>query len=172
MTNDPLTHFRPVFPFHTPWKHQKNRFLEIVRGYKTRILTWNGSENLLASNLAKSQQTNACTITIKTLGLATYIWKFVQRQLPHLEINQRYRCILYGYSSKVTIFHTFFLIFWDLSLLHSSLSSINSIWRQQHLCSTSEWLFLWFASCNHVKNRNVLTELEGRKTYFHSFFKK
>ena len=35
LRNDPLTHFRPVFPFHTPWKHQKIiRFLKLSGGIK------------------------------------------------------------------------------------------------------------------------------------------
>ena len=37
-----LTHFRPMFPFYTPWKRQKTRgFSDVFRGYRKRTLAWN-----------------------------------------------------------------------------------------------------------------------------------
>ena len=35
-----LTHFRPMFPFYTPWKRQK------ARGYRKGTLAWNGLKAL------------------------------------------------------------------------------------------------------------------------------
>ena len=37
-----LIHFRPIFPFYNPWKHQKNLFSDFFWGYKMGLLTRNG----------------------------------------------------------------------------------------------------------------------------------
>ena len=54
----------------------------------------------------------------KTLSKATYIWKFVQRQLPHSGFGLQYRRILFGYQAR-----TFHFSFFNVS--HKSLSFIT-----------------------------------------------
>ena len=50
------------------------------------------------------------------------------------------------YPSKISIFHIFFLILSDFSVVYISLSLIKSTWQQQQLCPTSEQI-VPFAYC-------------------------
>ena len=51
-----LTHFRPMFPFYTPWKLQKTsqktsenqRFSDVFMGYRKGTVAWNGLKWLLS----------------------------------------------------------------------------------------------------------------------------
>ena len=40
-----LTHFQPMFHFHTPWKHQKTRGFYVFRGYRSGTFVENGFMN-------------------------------------------------------------------------------------------------------------------------------
>ena len=57
-----LTHFWPIFPFYTPWKHQKNvRFSGVFRGYKMGIFarkSYSNSPDVLALCKKKSGKLN------------------------------------------------------------------------------------------------------------------
>ena len=45
-----LIHFRPIFPFYTPWKRQKTKgFLTFYRGYEEGTLAWNGLNETVLS---------------------------------------------------------------------------------------------------------------------------
>ena len=39
-----LTHFIPVVPFYTPWKHQKPVISWCFKGYRKRPMSWNKSQ--------------------------------------------------------------------------------------------------------------------------------
>ena len=96
---------------------------------------------------------------------ATCIWKFVQRQLPHLGFRWRYRRILFGYQAR--IFHFSFF-----NVSHKSLSFITwnliEYLHTQDFRRTSEQIFYCFASCMGVNkiNKNILTESKKRKLVF------
>ena len=37
-----LTYFMPLVSFYIPWKHRKQRFTDVLRGYRNRLVAWNG----------------------------------------------------------------------------------------------------------------------------------
>ena len=103
---------------------------------------------------------------------ATCIWKFVQRQLPHLGFRWRYRRILFGYQAR--IFHFSFF-----NVSHKSLSFIT--WNLIEYLHTQDFqratahLNVWtnilfcFASCMGVNNtQKYLNGIEEEETYFHA----
>ena len=81
---------------------------------------------------------------------ATRIWKFVQRQSPHLGFRWRYRRILFGYQAR--IFHFSFASVWHKSLSFITWNLIEhlntqdvqrvtahlNVWANTLLCNFSE----------------------------------
>ena len=44
-----LTHFKPIFHFYTPRKHQKTRFSDVFRRYRSRTMVENRLINFTGS---------------------------------------------------------------------------------------------------------------------------
>ena len=68
-----LTHFWPMFPFYTPWKHQKTKvfwFSGVFRGYKMGTLVRNG---LKFKNLTSKRNVNGA---LKLMWDNMHRWNF------------------------------------------------------------------------------------------------
>ena len=54
----PLTCFMPLVIFHIPWKHQKNRFSDVFRGYRKLPVVSNELTRIFIPEVELSQQTS------------------------------------------------------------------------------------------------------------------
>ena len=99
------------------------------------------------------------------------IWKFVQRQLPHLGFCWWYCGILFGYQARIfrfhfPMFHTRLWVSKPEILLNTYI--LRSCRKQRHIW-TSEWIIHCFALCMGVNNtQNYLNVIEEEETCFHT----
>ena len=97
---------------------------------------------------------------------ATCIWKFVQRQLPHLGFRWRYRRILFGYQARIFQFLFFNVSHKNLSFMTWNL--IEYLHAQDFQTATadlSEHFIVLLRVCLYTTH-NILTESKRRKLVF------
>ena len=116
-----LNHFWPIFPFYTPWKHQ--RFFGVFRVYKMWTLARNGLNNtLIMADMNKVQKT--CTYSNNL-----YFVKIILTSSYELSKNQHFRspekCHRPSFSPNPTSTPTIIWIIWNLKLFEISLSGIR-----------------------------------------------
>ena len=108
----------------------------------------------------------------KTLSKATYIWKFVQRQLPHSGFGLQYRRILFGYQAR-----TFHFSFFNVS--HESLSFITWYFIEYlhtqdfqrataHLNAWTNFFFFFCFVYGCKKHKKYLNGNEKEENCFHA----
>ena len=96
------------------------------------------------------------------------IWKFIQRQSPHLEFRWQYCRILFGYQARIFHFLMFHINVWGLQpeiLLHIYILGTSS--EQQDIW-TSKRIFC-FASCMGVNiTQKYLNGIKEEEICFHA----
>ena len=111
---------------------------------------------------------------MKQLILGYLYLKVRSASIAVFRISEAIRPHFVWEPSKITIFHTRFLIFSDFSMLSISLNSVKSAWQQRHLFPESERIFYCFSSYipanNTLKYLNGITVKENSFSHFFTFY--